>query len=254
MKKNELKEKMKSGKVVIGAIINVPSPELVELAGFTGFDYALIDSEHGPISEESCVSMVRAAEAVNISSLVRVPENKQEIILRFMDTGVQGIHIPQVNTRLEAEKAVKACKYYPLGMRGLGSARWADYGTTLPLSEYASIANEENMIFCYIESIEGYKNLEQILEVNFDAIFIGINDLAQSMGYLGKLSHPEVVKTVDDIIKKSVNTGKLVGLPALEYATSKEYVKKGVRFFACSLFKITKNVGQQIVETFHTMI
>jgi len=254
MNRNVLKEKMKNGKVVIGTGINIPCPELVELAGFIGFDCVIIDAEHGSITEESCVSMVRAAEAVNISSLVRVPENHKETILRYLDTGVQGIHVPQVNTKEDAEKVVSASKYYPLGMRGLGSSRWADYGTTLPLNEYAQFANEENIIFCFIENIEGYKNLDKILGVNFDAVFIGINDLSQSMGSPGNLSHPEVEKVVDDIIKKSLKAKKIVGLPALQYEISKEYAKKGVRFFADNLFKIAKTAGKQRIEEFHSLI
>lgn len=245
---------MKNGKVVIGSLIPVPCPELVELAGFIGFDYVLIDAEHAPITEESCVSMVRAAEAVGITSLVRVPENHTETILRYLDTGVQGIHVPQVNTKKDAEKVVHASKYYPLGMRGLESSRWADYGTTLPINEYAQLANRENIIFCYIENIEGYKNIDEILEVNFDAVFIGINDLSQSMGSPGNLSQPEVKKVVDDIIKKSLKANKIVGLPALQYEISKEYAKKGVRFFTSSLFKMAKTAGKQLIEEFHSLI
>ena len=108
MKKNQIKEKLAAGKPVYGAMVQFPDADLVEMLGYAGFDWILIDAEHGSINENDCLAMVRACELANATAIVRPPTNHAETIMRFLDCGAQGIQVPRVNTAAEARAAVDA--------------------------------------------------------------------------------------------------------------------------------------------------
>lgn len=119
MKKNNLKEVLKEGKIVLGPFMKFTDPAAVEIMGFAGFDFVIIDAEHGPISMENAQNMIRAAESVNITPIIRVSNNDEALILRALDIGAQGIEIPQINSKSQAIKAIKSVKYSPQGERGV---------------------------------------------------------------------------------------------------------------------------------------
>src|SRR3990172_6210303 len=121
MRTNNTKAKLTQGKVVIGAIVSSYSPETVELFGAIGYDFVMIDCEHGPMSVDQVENMVRAAEVFGITPIARIPDHADATILRFLDRGVQGIIVPHVNTREQAEAVAKASRYYPEGHRGAAS-------------------------------------------------------------------------------------------------------------------------------------
>jgi len=133
MYKNSLKEKMKMHESVAGCMIQGFFPALVEICGLAGFDFIFIDAEHGVLSPSECEELVRAAEVRHTVPLIRVPNSDPDTILRFMDIGAMGIILPGVSTKEEAEKAVRAVKYYPQGSRGLNAVRATDYGMTTTL-------------------------------------------------------------------------------------------------------------------------
>ena len=113
---------------MFGAIISRYAPDLVELFGAIGYDFVMIDCEHGPMDLDQVEHMVRAAEVFGITPITRVPDHGEATILRFLDRGVQGVIVPHVNTAEEAEGVAKAARYYPEGRRGMGSGRAHDYG------------------------------------------------------------------------------------------------------------------------------
>ena len=113
MKKSNLKKALHDSKIVFGPFLKITDPTVVEIMGFDGFDFAIIDEEHGPISMKSAQNMIRAAESVNITPIIRVGDNNEALILRALDIGAQGIEIPQVNSRSDAVRAVKSVKYSP---------------------------------------------------------------------------------------------------------------------------------------------
>ena len=119
---DEIKQKLAAGKTVYGAMVQFPDPDLVEMLGYGGFDWILVDAEHGSINENDCAAIVRACELADTTSIVRPPMNHPEVIMRFMDRGAQGVQVPHVNTAAEARAAVAAVKYAPLGTRGMTSA------------------------------------------------------------------------------------------------------------------------------------
>ncbi len=213
MQRNTMKEKIKGGKAVIGPIIGFSSPQLVEICGHIGFDFVFIDCEHGAISVEGCEAMVRAAELTNIPTIVRVPENSPQVILRYLDCGANGIQVPHVKTKADAIAAVQAVKYHPTGKRGLAGGRWADYGFAAPLAESVKYANEQTLVSAMIEDVEAVENLEDIASIDgIDILSIGPADLSASMGMPAEISNPRVQAMIDEIIKCGNAAGKAVGV------------------------------------------
>lgn len=233
---NATKRKLRAGQVALGVFIGIGAPRLVELCGLAGFDYVLIDAEHGPIDVSGCEDMIRAAEVVGVTPIVRVPENHDKTILRYLDIGAQGIMVPQVNSKVDAERAVKAIKYAPLGHRGLAAARSAAYGQATSLSEYVRRANNETMLFAQIEHVKALEHLDEILAVEeIDVIELGTADLSQSMGHPGETTHPEVQAVANEIIDRALRAGKIVGDTINDPSAAAAAVRRGIRKIDCSL-------------------
>jgi 4-hydroxy-2-oxoheptanedioate aldolase len=161
---NKTKAKLRAGESVIGCQTMFVQPAVVEYVGRAGFDWILFDGEHGPVAPESVEIGVLAAENVGLTPLARVPVNRPEVILRFMDTGLAGVLVPHVDGADEARAAVRAVKYHPLGERGLAGVRASGYGA-IPQTEYVARANGETMVLAMIESIPAVEDIEAIAQV-----------------------------------------------------------------------------------------
>ena len=250
MKKNNLKEAIKEGKVVLGPFMKFTDPAAVEIMGFAGFDFVIIDAEHGPISMESAQNMIRAAESVNITPIIRVGSNDESLILRALDVGAQGIEIPQINSRSDAVRAVKSVKYSPQGERGVCRyVRAANY-SSMNKFKYFKSANEETMIIAHIEGVEGINNLNEILSVSgIDVIFIGPYDLSQSLGIPGEVNHPLVTEKMKEVVSKCKENKIAVGTFADDVETAKSWISLGVQYMSFSVdVGILYEVSKQIVE------
>jgi len=212
MHKNLTKEKIRAGQTVYGVFCEIYSPVTVELLGLTGFDFVVIDAEHTPLDVETCGHMVRAADNVRVTPIIRVAVNVHQNILRYLDIGALGVQLPMINTKLDAETVVQAAKYPPEGKRGLGGVRANDYGVTVAMGEYIQQANRETLVVTQLESKEAIHNIDEILAVEgIDVFFIGPMDLSCSMGYPGQMSHPEVQATIEHLVKKIREAGKVAG-------------------------------------------
>jgi 2-keto-3-deoxy-L-rhamnonate aldolase RhmA len=186
MRINTTKAKLAEGKVVFGAIISRNAPDLVELFGAIGYDFVMIDCEHGPMSLDEVEHMVRAAEVFGITPITRIPNHEDSTILRFLDRGVQGIIVPHVNTREAAEAVARAARYYPEGHRGVGGGRAHDYGVGVSREESTRWINAQLLVIPMIEEMEAVNNLEAILTVpGVDVLHVASGDLGQSMGNPG---------------------------------------------------------------------
>ncbi len=213
MRTNLMKAKLLAGEPVAGVIISSADEQLVEVLGLSGFDYVMIDCEHGHMSVRECETLVRASEAVGITPVVRVPHNSPDMILRHLDTGAQGIVIPQVNSADDARRAVNSVYYHPLGERGLAGTRAADFGLTSSLAEYTVDANRELAVIALIENVHAIDELPEILEVEgLTAVTIGPADLSQSLGHPGGRNHPEVEAAIERIISLAIAAGVPVGI------------------------------------------
>ena len=235
MRPNLVRQKLNAGEVVIGCFVGFPSPEVVELCGHSGYDFVLIDAEHGAITPASAYHMVLAAEATGTVPLIRVPHNEPSIILRYMDIGAAGVMVPQINSAAEARAVVQAVKYHPQGNRGLAPTRAASYGFGATLSEYTEISNRETIVIAQIENIVGVEKVPEILDVpGIDVLLIGPSDLAQSLGYPGQLGHPEVLEAIERICEMCQGSDVALGTIAADAQTTNRLIERGFRMITPS--------------------
>jgi len=252
LKKNNLKEVLKEGKNVFGPFMKFTDPAAVEIVGFAGFDFVIIDAEHGPISMQNAQNMIRAAEIANITPVIRVANNDEALILRALDIGAQGIEIPQINSKLQAIKAVRSVKYAPQGERGVCRyVRAANY-SSINKFKYFKSANKETMIIAHIEGVEGINNLGEILSVpDIDVIFVGPYDLSQSLGIPGEVNNPLVTEKMKEVVLRCRENKVAVGTFADDVETAKSWVSLGVQYMAFSVdVGILYEASKQIVKKF----
>ena len=186
MRTNTTKAKLAEGEVVFGAIISRYAPDLVEMFGAMGYDFVMIDCEHGPADLDQVEHMVRAAEVFGITPIARIPDHADATILRFLDRGVQGIIVPHVNTQDEADAVTRAARYYPEGHRGSGGGRAHDYGIGVTREESTRWVNDQTLVIPMIEDTEAVENLDAIMRVpGVDVLHVASGDLGQSMGNPG---------------------------------------------------------------------
>jgi len=233
---NRTKEKLRAGGIVLGVFVGIPAPRLVELCGLAGYDYVVIDAEHGPIDFGAAENLIRAADATGITPIVRVPDHLPKTILRYLDAGAQGIMAPQVNTVAAAKAIVSAVKYAPVGMRGLGPGRAAAYGQRGPLSDYARDSNEQTLIIAQLEHVDAQKEIKELVRVEgIDAYEIGTADLSQSLGYPGETSRSEVQDVVNRFVKEVLDAGSVIGDSVGSPAAAEELIKQGYRMIDCGI-------------------
>src|SRR5690606_8978105 len=207
-----------------------------EFYALQGWDFLTFDAEHGTLSPARCEDLVRAAELRGVTPLVRVTTNQPPIILRYMDTGAQGLHVPWVNTGEQAAQAVRSVKYHPRGIRGLAGVRASTYLQTMKYDEYVQKANAETLIIIQIETAEAVANLDDILKVpDIDVIFIGRTDLSHSLGLPGQINHPTVTEAVDRIVRAVEQSSAALGIMVATADEALEWRERGARYIINSI-------------------
>jgi 2-keto-3-deoxy-L-rhamnonate aldolase RhmA len=230
--KNRTKQLLKEGKPTVGVFVCVPSYDVAELFSKVGLDWELFDLEHGSIQFETLHWLLAAASG-NSTPLVRIPSHDPANVKLALDGGAQGIMFPQVNTRKEAEEAVRACRYPPKGIRGVGPRRASLYYTEY--LDYIKSADRETMVIVQIETREAVTNIDEILSVEgIDAAFVGPADLSASMGYIE--SFPKLEREVLDAIAKVLKTARkhevAPGIWGGSVEKTNRFIKQGFRFIA----------------------
>ncbi|MGA2111654.1 MAG: aldolase/citrate lyase family protein [Anaerolineales bacterium] len=248
MYKNPIKDMLRNRQPVLGCLINGPFPSLVEIAGLCGFHFVFIDAEHGPLSVRECEELVRAAEVRHLVPFIRTPENSPKTILRYLDIGAMGIIIPEINSKEEAEAAVRAAKFPPMGVRGLASSRAADYGLGKPTPEYIQDANREIMVIALIESREAIDHAEEILSAEgVDAFFIGTSDLSTSLGLFGQVNHPMVKAAFDKVLNLGLKMGKPIGVVARDGESPKKLLAQGISITFVNAYSLMRSGAQKFI-------
>ena len=224
---NHAADALRAGKKVSSAWAQAASPIMTEILAQAGFDIILVDMEHGPGDVITLVTQIQAMKGEKAVPFVRAPWNDFVIIKRILDAGAYGLIIPYVNTKQEAQAAVRAAKYPPEGIRGIaGSVRAAHYGIGSP--DYFETANRDVFVFIQIETPEGVKNIDEIASVpGVDGIFIGPMDLATTHGYRGKPGTPEVVEIIAGLEKKILEKGKALATVCSDFADAKAKYERG---------------------------
>lgn len=208
---NRVKRMLRDGKKTAGAWLQIASPFTAEILARAGFDWLIVDMEHGPGDILTLVGQLQAMNGSGVVPLVRAPWNDFVSIKRILDAGVYGLLIPYINSGEEAAAAVRACRYPPHGIRGVaGSPRAQGYGQNV--GEYLEHANDAILLIVAAETPTAVANLDDILAVDgVDGVFIGPMDLATSMGYLGNPAHPSVQEAIARIEEKVLAAGKVLG-------------------------------------------
>ena len=215
---------------LIGMWVCSGSPLVAEICAGSGLDWILVDGEHSPVGLESTQGILQAMAPYPISPLVRVPSADPVLIKQFLDLGAQNLLVPMIDTAQQAEEAVKAVRYPPQGIRGVGSAlaRGARWNR---VENYLQDANEHVSLFVQIESATGVRNAAAIAAVDgVDGVFVGPSDLAASMGLLGQQTHPDVVACVLATFAEVTAAGKPVGVNAFDPAAAWQYIDAGASF------------------------
>lgn len=227
-KVNKVKERLGKGGVSLGATVFIASPEIVEMVGNAGYDFVWIDCEHGSFYLETAVQMIRAAEASNVTPVVRVPDHDPSFIMRILDAGAIGVIIPGITTKEQAQASISAAKYSPQGVRGACPNIRAAGHRAQNWPEFVRWSNENIMVWLLVEGVDGVANFDRIIEVEgIDAVIMGPFDLSQSMGYPGQVTHPEVVEKLEDMIKKA--RAKSIEVVTVIFNTDLENIKKDAR-------------------------
>jgi 2-dehydro-3-deoxyglucarate aldolase len=208
---SDIKRKLKQGGVSLGSWMSMAHVSIAEILAGAGYEWVVIETEHTAIDNSEVLRLLGAIEHAGSVPLVRLAWNDPIQCKAVLDSGAAGVIVPMVNTRADAELAVKAAKYPPLGFRGVGLARAQGYGERF--KEYVERANDDTLLILQIEHIDAVNNIDAILDVpGIDGTFIGPYDLSMSMGVPGQLEHPDVVKARDRVLAATLKRGLTAGI------------------------------------------
>jgi len=229
------RSKLSTEMPLFGLFMKSLDPAFIEIAGLSGFDYVILDMEHGPISTDRLGDLIRAAAISGLISIVRVPETNEQAIGKALDLGACGIQIPQIKTADEAIKAVHLSKFYPKGERGVCRfVRAAGY-SSIPGGKYFHESNE-SLLILQLEGKEALTNIDEILDVkDIDIFFIGPYDLSQSLGIPGDVKSPLVRNAMFSIISKAKQAGKAIGTFVDDMESAKYWVDAGIQYISYSV-------------------
>lgn len=233
MRKNALKAKLKSGGTVFGAWSNLSSTTSINVLGETGLDFAIIDMEHGPTTFQTAENQLFAAEAANMSPIIRLGEDGAPHILHALDIGAQSILVSQVSTVEQAKRIADSCRYMPTGNRGLSPFTRNHGYSEENLKQKMETANEQMFVGVLVEGEEGIKQIPEIAKVSgVDMIYIGIYDLSMACGVPGDLTHPKVLSIMKEYAKVIEEAGIVAGSVARDREYMKILLESGFRFIS----------------------
>jgi 4-hydroxy-2-oxoheptanedioate aldolase len=239
---NRVKQKLAAGQVAT-ILAGTNEPDLIDQLGPLGVDGIWLEGEHGGVDYADLGNLTRACDLWGVTSVVRVMDNDYATIYRTLDRGAQGIVVPHVNTRAEAEAVVEAGKFAPLGKRGMYTSRQG-FG----VGDYLKVANDQSLLIVLIEDIAAVRNLDEILKVDhIDVFFVAPSDLATSMGHIGDMGHPEVQQTIDGAVAKIVGSSRTAGT-LVNAGNVERYTRLGVRAVMTSFFPWIQAGVKELME------
>ena len=229
-----LRDRVLAGEILSGVFCELPAPQVVEIAGYAGWDFAVVDCEHGPIALSALPEFARAGDAAGIPVVVRVPENNAAAIQHALDSGAAGVLTPQVGSFAQAETAVRAARHYPEGRRGVNPfVRAAGYS-----SRAASLFADGRGTLCcvQIESMEAVGDVDRIAALpGLDLMFIGPYDLSQSLGIPGEIADARIFEAGKKIVKAARAHGKAVGVFVTGTAAAERWKDTGATLIGYSI-------------------
>jgi 4-hydroxy-2-oxoheptanedioate aldolase len=229
---NRLKAALARGEVQLGCWLSMATPVSAEIAGGAGFDWCLIDAEHAPNDLAAIRAQLMALNGTASSVAVRVPFGEAWILKRMLDLGAQSILVPMIDTGEQARAMVRAVRYPPDGVRGVGAgfARASGYGA---VPDYQPTADDQICLLLQAESRKAIENIDEIAGTEgVDCVFIGPSDLSADMGHLGNTGAPEVVEAILHAVSRIRAAGKAAGIIAFGPGEAKRWAEAGVQFIA----------------------
>lgn len=246
---NTTKSRLMNGETVYGCFLPHAVPSIAEQLGIHGFDFVVIDAEHGPLTPADVEHMTRAIELTPATPIVRPTTNDPSTILRFLDVGPLGLQVPWVNTAAAARQAVAATKYQPAGIRGLAGHRANRWGTVGTMAEYVQAWNDHSLVITHIETAEAVENIESFLDVDgLDVLFIGPTDLSHSLGVPGEKDHPLVLEAMEAVAAAVVPSTKKLGLMVRNAAEAQRWQERGARYITVGFDSLTSGAVTSLLS------
>ena len=236
---NTFKQALANGETVIGCWLSLANSFSTEAMGTTGFDWLLVDSEHSPNDIRSLREQLIALDTSPSTAVVRVPIGETWIIKQVLDIGAQNILVPMVESAEEARELVRACRYPPDGIRGVGyvTTRAGGFGK---IPDYGKTADEQICLLVQVENRAGLEALDEILKIDgIDGVFIGPADLSADLGHMSDMMHPDMQKVIMSSIEKIAASGKAPGILSLNDEMTQKSLDAGARFVAVGIDMIT---------------
>lgn len=248
---NQFKKALEARELQVGLFLGLADALAAEVIGSAGFDWLLIDGEHGPNDLRTIISQMQALAGFPVRPVVRTLDHDAARIKQLLDGGAQTLMVPMVESADDARALVQAMRYPPHGIRGVGTAlaraaRWNG------IPDYFAKADGEMCLIAQIESVRGLEAIDDILKVDgVDAVFIGPSDLAASMGYLGQPGHADVKAAVEAAIRKIAAAGKAAGVFSADPATAAAYQALGASFLLVGVDALLlRNAAAALAEKF----
>lgn len=237
---NKLKKAVEEKGSAIGTFLGVANPPIIEIMGYSGMDFVIIDTEHGPYDTMPMSDLIQAAESKGMSPVVRVADVTHKEIQRALDNGAEGIIIPCLRSIEDFRKVVDLGKFAPVGNRGFIKGRGSGFGNepwaTGTLVEYMQNSNEKVLLLPQCETAEALENIEEIVKIDgIDGIFIGPFDLSICMGIPAQFDSPEFQAAMDRILKACKDAGKLCMTFTSNVAEARDYISRGFDAVANSI-------------------
>jgi 2-dehydro-3-deoxyglucarate aldolase len=231
-----LKKKLKDNALSVGSWLQFNSPDVAEVMAKAGFEWLVVDMEHGPIDVADLPDLFRAIENGGALPLVRLSENNPYLIKRVLDAGAQGIIVPMIRTADEIKQAVESAQYPPKGRRGIGYSRANNYG--LSFEKYFNRFNDDVVVVAQIEDINAVNNIEEIFSFKeIDSFIIGPYDLSGSMNKTGCFDDPEVEAAVQKVFDAAKKRRIAPGIHVIPPDLNEVYrrIDEGFKFIAVSI-------------------
>ncbi len=226
-----IREKLAQGQLVIGTmLVEIRQPSVMTMLANAGFDFVLIDNEHGPFSVETIADLSRAARDVGVTPVVRIPELTYGHVAQSLDGGAQGIMLPRVTARAQVEECVRFMKYPPAGRRGAVLARGHTAFKAGPLADTLAAANRETFLVVQIETAEAVERLDEILSVpGVDAALVGPTDLSLALGVPGSTDAPVLIQAIERTMAACKTHGVIPAIHTNDVAMTAGWARRGMR-------------------------
>lgn len=228
---NRVREKLAAGKTVVGTmLVEIRQPGIMTLLANAGFDFVLIDNEHGPFSVETIADLSRAARDAGVTPIVRIPELTYAHVAQSLDGGAQGIMLPRVTEPAQVEACVRYMKYAPEGKRGAVLSRGHLAFRAGPLAETLAALNRETFLVVQIETAEAVEGLDQILSVpGVNAALIGPTDLSFALGVPGKMEDPRLVAAIEKTLAACIARKIVPAIHTNDTGMTAHWARRGMR-------------------------